>query len=275
MRQSDEYAKYLRALDWKVDGLPGSFIFSKKVPLLGSIAKIQRPEKIVTSTVIQKIIKLRRVFYISIETKNNAQYKHYLDMGFSNAQPFLVSKTLLIDLTKPTKTLLAQMHQKTRYNIGLAKRRGVTTHFSRDVYTFTKLYYASAKARGMFIPQTKEIMALFWAFGERAQIILAIRKDKIIAGILIICNNECVYYMYAFSNKEGKKHSAPSLLIWRAIEYGKKLNMESFDFEGIYDKRFPNSWKGFTRFKKGFGGVELEYPKPLKRISFLHRFNLS
>ena len=47
----------------------------------------------------------------------------------------------------------------------------------------------------------------------------------------------------------------------------KKEGKKVFDFEGIYDERFPLiSWKGFTRFKKGFGGIEVEYPGTLREI---------
>jgi len=41
----------------------------------------------------------------------------------------------------------------------------------------------------------------------------------------------------------------------------KKMGCKIFDFEGIYDDRFPlKSWLGFSRFKKSFGGLEVEYP---------------
>lgn len=43
--------------------------------------------------------------------------------------------------------------------------------------------------------------------------------------------------------------------------WAKKRGCKIFDFEGIYDERFPNkSWLGFTHFKKSFGGYEVSYP---------------
>jgi lipid II:glycine glycyltransferase (peptidoglycan interpeptide bridge formation enzyme) len=39
------------------------------------------------------------------------------------------------------------------------------------------------------------------------------------------------------------------------------MGCKIFDFEGIYDSRFPiKSWLGFTHFKKQFGGNEIAYP---------------
>jgi lipid II:glycine glycyltransferase (peptidoglycan interpeptide bridge formation enzyme) len=50
-------------------------------------------------------------------------------------------------------------------------------------------------------------------------------------------------------------------MVWYGILWGKKRGAKMFDFEGIYDSRFPNkSWLGFTHFKKSFGGKEVEYP---------------
>jgi lipid II:glycine glycyltransferase (peptidoglycan interpeptide bridge formation enzyme) len=67
--------------------------------------------------------------------------------------------------------------------------------------------------------------------------------------------------MYAASSKKGKKLYAPTLNTWEAIRLSKKKGSSIYDFEGIYDSRFPlKTWRGFTRFKKSFGGKEIKYP---------------
>ena len=68
--------------------------------------------------------------------------------------------------------------------------------------------------------------------------------------------------MYAASSDSGNKNFAPTLLVWEAILLAKKLKLKAFDFEGIYDERFPKaaeSWKGFTKFKEGFGGEKVVF----------------
>jgi lipid II:glycine glycyltransferase (peptidoglycan interpeptide bridge formation enzyme) len=37
--------------------------------------------------------------------------------------------------------------------------------------------------------------------------------------------------------------------------------------EGIFDERFPiPAWRGFTKFKKGFGGKITKYPGAYQKI---------
>lgn len=84
----------------------------------------------------------------------------------------------------------------------------------------------------------------------------------VLAGALILIHDKISYYFHAASTPEGQKLSAPYLVVWEAIKLAKKKDCRVFDFEGIYDERFPiKSWKGFTHFKKSFGGKEVEYSK--------------
>ena len=73
------------------------------------------------------------------------------------------------------------------------------------------------------------------------------------------------YYWIAASTKQGDQNYAPSLLAWEALKLAKKKKCDFFDFEGVYDERFPKinrSWLGFTRFKQGFGGKEIYFHNP-------------
>ena len=49
---------------------------------------------------------------------------------------------------------------------------------------------------------------------------------------------------------------APHLLQWEQIKEAKKRGCIEYDFWGIDDKK----WPGVTRFKRGFGGREINYP---------------
>ncbi|OGY21282.1 MAG: hypothetical protein A2113_00110 [Candidatus Woykebacteria bacterium GWA1_44_8] len=68
-------------------------------------------------------------------------------------------------------------------------------------------------------------------------------------------------YYHAASLPIHRDVMAPYLLLWEAIKFLKKKGCYTFDLEGIYDPRIPTTkrWKGFTLFKKGFGGRKVEY----------------
>ena len=48
---------------------------------------------------------------------------------------------------------------------------------------------------------------------------------------------------------------ATYILHWEIIKYAKENGFNEYDFWGIDEKK----WPGVTRFKKGFGGREVEY----------------
>lgn len=282
LRQTSEYAKYLEKIDWKVEKLKSGYAYIKKVPFIGNLIKIQRPQTL-NYNKIRNLITEYKPFQIIIEPKNQYQVSSIKYHGFKQSRSyFLPSKTIYIDLTKSEKQLLKEMHHKTRYNIGLGKRSKVKVESSKDILVFADFWNKCAlKQRGMFINQKKEMTELYKAFSKNAYIIMVfchpefisgsknkespkqVRDDKLIllAGVLVICTKEIAYYMFAASTYEGKKLFAPTLAAWEAIKLAKKMKCRIFDFEGIYDDRFPlKSWLGFTRFKKSFGGKEIEYP---------------
>lgn len=207
---------------------------------------------------------------VSIEPATSEQEKFYLDFGFRYSKTSsLPSETIQINLKASEKQLLSEMHHKTRYNIGLAKRKGVKAKVSQEIELFAQKWQKSAKERGMWLSQKREIISIFQSFKDRSHILLAFENKDPIAGILVIHSNSVSYYMYAFSTPDGRKKHAPTFLAWEAIKLSKAEGSSIFDFEGIYDPRYPlKAWKGFTRFKKSFGGKDTEFPRPLHKFFF-------
>jgi len=68
-------------------------------------------------------------------------------------------------------------------------------------------------------------------------------------------------YYHAASAEKYREVMAPYFLLWQAMRFLKRRGCTIFDLEGIADPRIPSTkkWKGFTLFKKGFGGREVEY----------------
>ena len=110
----------------------------------------------------------------------------------------------------------------------------------------------------IFAPKHAAILLAYREKGQETRD----RKDCV-GGILLLFWDNIAYYWIAGATHEGKKLFAPTLLVWEAITLAKKRGSRLFDFVGVWDERLPNennNWKGFTKFKEGFGGTELYYP---------------
>jgi peptidoglycan pentaglycine glycine transferase (the first glycine) len=273
LRQSPNYAKFFKSMGWIVETKNDVNYFIKKFPIVGSFIKIQRPKEI-DFKYIQSLKKKYRAFQIVIEpplpdrddSRLEAVHKNPFDFFYRNGfkkskSPFLPSKTIFIDLTKNEKALLAEMHQKTRYNIKIAERNEVKIIRFKDIEMFINFWHICHQKRLLFLSQKKQMREIYKAFFKNSDILFAFKDDFPVAALLLLHSNKTSYYMYAASDDEGKSLFAPTLLTWEGIKLAKKRGSHLFDFEGIYDNRFPiESWKGFTRFKKGFGGTEVEFP---------------
>jgi len=116
----------------------------------------------------------------------------------------------------------------------------------------------------------KEILSLYQIFcPKNGKILIAYDQEKPVAGIFLLFSGKVAYYWLAAASNLGKKLFAPNLLVYEALLASKKVGCGTFDFEGIYDERFPiKSWLGFTKFKEGFGGREVIYPPSLIKTRF-------
>ncbi len=63
----------------------------------------------------------------------------------------------------------------------------------------------------------------------------------------------------------GYQTNANYLLVWEGLNWAKRNRFKVWDFDAIYDQRYPKlhkSWKKFTEFKSRFHGKKIEYPPP-------------
>jgi len=209
------------------------------------------------------------------------------------------SKTTILGLTKSEEELLKGMHQKTRYNIRLAEKRGVTIRegSSNDFEEFWNLMSETKERDGFRLHgkeyywkmmeicdqgavisertnnntgspitsfnSSKTCLALEPRRTRRAdhrlpeiKMFLAEYNGKIIAANIVGFFGDTVTYMHGASSNEYRNVMAPYLIQWEVIKQAKKMGYKHYDFYGIDEKK----WPGVTRFKKGFGGFEKEYP---------------
>lgn len=305
LRQSEEYAQYMQKQGWEVGKIKderekikdGSYIncFVKKIPLLGSVIKIQRPQVIPSQEDLDRLAQKHRALFIKIEPAINyppsprlrgagqlptinykLQTTNFLD---SDSWPLLPSKTLRLDLTKTEEELWENLDPDARYSIRRAAQNLGIMNYEfgimgeaqlENLEVFYKLLKETGGRKGFYTPKWIDLKNKAICFGKKAHLILSQKEDgaEPVAGCLLLLHDSVAYYHHAANPEEGKRLLAGYLVLWEAIKLAKALGCHTFDFEGIYDERFSKAtrtWQGFTYFKKKFGGKEIEFPRPLVR----------
>lgn len=265
IRQTPQYANYLKQIGWEVERSRKTNYFIKKFPLLGSIVKIQRPEKIWIDK-IRKFSKKYRAFQVIVEPAKESDVKILRSLGFKPSKsPYLPTKTLLLDLSRSAKKLLRKMKKDARYAI--KKTKDLKTVERKDLEKFREGWKKSVGIK-RYIPPLSHLRALKNSFKDKA-LFLTTKNNS--AGAIFLVGDGIGYYWQAFTDNEGRKRLSQYKIVWEGILWAKRRGAKVFDFEGIFDERFPNKdWRGFTHFKNSFGGYEIEYPGAFTKLSLLY-----
>ncbi|MCA9308261.1 peptidoglycan bridge formation glycyltransferase FemA/FemB family protein [candidate division WWE3 bacterium] len=172
---------------------------------------------------------------------------------------------VILDITPPKEELLDNMHKKHKYNIGYAKRNGVTVKQAetfKDFETFYDLLVNTSRRQKFYI-HNKVFFETIWKNLKPLDIvhILIAYKDKApIAAWMLYTYKGVLYYPYGGSDDKYKNLQASTLLGWESILLGKEKNCKTFDMWGVGNIEEDDSWgKGFTTFKLRYGGKYVEY----------------
>ncbi len=265
VRQSKFWQVYLEKLGWKTVPLNSQKAYVRKIPF-GAIIKIPRFDPPVPFAQIDKIAKEEGAFFVKLEPNRGLDDKSLVEKLKSNGfttekwslQP---TKTIAIDLSQDEENLLMNMEKDTRYSVRKAYREGVAVEKSKDIDKFLSLHKETSK-RQHFWTSKKDSKALWESLPEENRALLFAKKDgKVLAGSFLIFYDRIAYYYEAASSTYRRDLLAPYLVVWEGLKLAKAKGCNKFDFEGILDKRISatKNWKGFTHFKKGFGGEEVTY----------------
>ena len=72
---------------------------------------------------------------------------------------------------------------------------------------------------------------------------------------IVMRHKDRVIYLHGASTREYKEYMSPFALHWYIMKFFMEKGVDKYDMWGIDETR----WKGVTRFKRGFGGSEVEY----------------
>jgi len=244
---------------------------------------------------IDRICRRRRAIHLIVEPDRPLPFKGtFKSEGFVRGpEHYQPSRTVKVPLLSDDE-LLAQMHQKTRYSIRLAQRRGVSviraTGTDEDLTDFYDLLSDTAE-RNEFGIHRKEYYADFVRiFGDDCILLFANVEDVRAATVIAAKFGDEAIYMYGASSTRHRAHGAAFLLQFEAMRWARAAGCRTYDLWGI-PPRDPDSiagngdrvagtrgkdWRGLYKFKVGFGGEIVSYPPTLERryrpfLSFIAR----
>jgi lipid II:glycine glycyltransferase (peptidoglycan interpeptide bridge formation enzyme) len=183
-----------------------------------------------------------------------------LHKSMSNNLP---ANTIFLDLKDSNEKLLRKMKPKTRYNIGLSARRGVSVKSYGPEYldTWYALYRATALRNGV----TLHSREYFWTVLKNqhqyntgdvdVRLLMADHDGEFLAAMFLVVSNNRATYLYGASSNHKRNLMATYAIQWEAIRLASEAGCEEYDMFGVA----PNSYRshpmhGLYRFKSGFGG---------------------
>lgn len=248
---------------------------------IGTAIKCNEPTKEILES-LKELGERERAIFIKLEpcviknpkseirnTKSKVQNKEWerilRDHGAIPGKTLFTPTTFWIDLTKSEDELLKSFHSKTRYNIRVAEKNGVTVAEENTDHAFEeylKLFFETTKRQGYYM-HTEKYHRHMWEMLHKkltlhslepiARLLIARYKGEPITAWCVFVFKDFLYYPYGGSTNKYKQVMSNNLTMWEAIKYGKKLGLKTFDLWG------REEGKGFTKFKEGYNPEVVEF----------------
>lgn len=173
--------------------------------------------------------------------------------------------TVLLDVSVPEEDMLARMKQKTRYNVRLASKKGVSVRVGSEA-DWPLLYqmYTETSVRDGFIVRDENYYQTVWrTFSQQstvlgqplAQPLIAEVEGEPVAAVFLFAFAGRAYYVYGMSREAHREKMPTYLLQWEAMKWAKAHGCEIYDLWGAPEEfSESDSMWGVFRFKEGLGG---------------------
>jgi peptidoglycan pentaglycine glycine transferase (the first glycine) len=219
------------------------------------------------------VCRTRRSIFLKIEPHapdgaalREAAVRHGALVSEYSVQP---PRTIVVDLRPAEEDILAAMKQKTRYNVRLAARKGVTVHPGTlgDLPTFHRLSQITGQRDGFGVHSLEYFRAAFELFAADCALLLAEVEGQPVAGVMVFAHGSTAYYLFGASSDAHREKMPAYLLQWEAMRWARERGCRRYDLWGIPDADEATLEANFTahgeesaglwgvyRFKRGFGG---------------------
>lgn len=208
----------------------------------------------------------------------------YTDWGFVRGPAHIQPERTVKVRLGSDEALMDQMHSKTRYNVRLALRRGVTAMqapATRDqVGAFYELLLDTAGRNAFAVHSVDYYLDFLEIFGDDAVLMFALVDEAPVAGAISARFGDEAVYMYGGSSTKLRAHGAAFYLQYEIMRWARDSGSSRYDMWGIpaHDPESSvaesgvklasshgDDWRGLYEFKVRFGGDQVRYPPLLER----------
>lgn len=231
-----------------------------------------------------KTARKNNVLLLKIEpevVETEEEIKKYQSFGLIKSRLDLQFKaTTFVNLRETEEEILASFKQKTRYNIRLAQKYGITVKEDSGSDGIKIMYdlYQETSGRANFFIRPKKYILNYWKKcikAELGKIFIASLNGEPLAALFLYHLGKKIWYKDGGSSRNSKKTMAPYALQWAAMQWAKKNDFETYDMVAVpplAERNEKSPWWGLYRFKSGFNPNITEFvgclDLPIKKRSY-------
>ena len=289
--QTGEWGELKSGFGWEpvrmISGVMGVQILFRKLPLGFTIGYVPKPmldkQFFGNNSFWEELDSVgKRYHAIFLKIEPDAWNEPLLSMGADrvrvsphNIQP---PRTMVIDIKNSEEEILARMKQKTRYNIRLAEKKGVTVRAWNDIESFHKMMLVTGGRDSFGIHSLEYYRRAYELFhpAGMCELLVAEYAGKPLAALMVFGRGRRAWYFYGASTDEERNRMPTYLLQWQAMKWAKARGCDEYDLWGVPDEeeaaleanfetRHDGLW-GVYRFKRGFGGELKRVAQAMDRV---------
>ena len=271
----------------------GMQILARSLPYVGAIGYLSKGPLIAENDpciirlifdALAQVSKTHRLVYLTIQPPNNNEglAQHLVDEGFRLSSVNLApTATVLIDLTQDIDQIMANMSAKTRYNVRLSQRKGITVRegTAQDLNTYYRILVETGR-RQNFSPYPKHYFTEMWRIlsphGHIKLFLAELEGDVVAAQLTVPFGDTVINKLSVWSGQHG--NCRPNEAIQMAvIVWAKSQGYHYYDLEGIKPSAArvvlggvplpANLKQTVTSFKLGFGGEVTLFPEAYDTVT--------
>jgi lipid II:glycine glycyltransferase (peptidoglycan interpeptide bridge formation enzyme) len=191
------------------------------------------------------------------------------------------ASTVILDIRSSEQEILSSMKSKTRYNVRLSAKKGVSVEEGGEelLAEWYRLHEQTGIRDRIAIRSLKYFRDLFVAIhtykGRQPvyRILLARAQGSLLGGIIVGIWGEHARYLYGASSGAHRNLMPNYALQWRGIQIARERGCVDYDLFGIPPSDDPkHPMAGLYQFKTGFGGFILNrmgcYDVVLKPLAY-------